>query len=163
MILPLLSDTSEGEEKKDEEKLVSSPLASPLESSKPIVNGATRTVVSPPVPSGVMVANPDIVTILHFNDVYNIEPRDQDPVGGASRFKTAIEERKHLNPMVLFSGDAFNPSLSKLYILTSFSQWFYDSVIFTLWTFRPKGYCRCLCLSVYPSVRPSVNFTLSAR
>lgn len=25
------------------------------------------------------------VTILHFNDVYNIEPAARDPVGGASR------------------------------------------------------------------------------
>ena len=36
------------------------------------------------------------------------------------------------------------------------------SLIFTPWSFRPKGYCHCLHLSVQPfvcpSVRPSVNF-----
>lgn len=53
-----------------------------------------------------------VITILHFNDVYNIEPREQEPVGGAARFTTALKERQHLNPLVLFSGDAFNPSLS---------------------------------------------------
>jgi len=53
----------------------------------------------------------DTVTLLHFNDVYNIVARKQEPVGGASRFKTAINQRKDLNPMVFFSGDAFNPSL----------------------------------------------------
>ena len=29
-------------------------------------------------------------------------------------------------------------------------------IIFTPWPFRPKGYCRCLRVSVRPSVRPSV-------
>jgi 5'-nucleotidase len=53
------------------------------------------------------------LTILHFNDVYNIEPRDLEPVGGAARFTSAIKQRAHLNPLVLFSGDAFNPSLSE--------------------------------------------------
>ncbi|ELT96847.1 hypothetical protein CAPTEDRAFT_120927 [Capitella teleta] len=51
------------------------------------------------------------LTILHFNDVYNIEPRDQEPVGGAARFHTAVKERLALNPLILFSGDVFNPSL----------------------------------------------------
>ena len=55
----------------------------------------------------------DTVTLIHFNDVYNIEPREQDPVGGASRFIQAVRDRHNLNPMVLFSGDIFAPSLSK--------------------------------------------------
>ena len=59
-----------------------------------------------------MGSQSDTITILHFNDVYNIEPREQEPVGGASRFKTAIKQRAHLNPLVMFSGDAFSPSLS---------------------------------------------------
>ena len=53
------------------------------------------------------------LTILHFNDVYNIEARDKEPVGGAARFTTLIKSKAHLNPLVLFSGDAFNPSISK--------------------------------------------------
>ena len=55
----------------------------------------------------------DTVTILHFNDVYNIEASDAEPVGGAARFVSAFKEREHLKPLVLFSGDIFNPSISK--------------------------------------------------
>ena len=54
-----------------------------------------------------------MVTILHFNDVYHIEERETEPVGGAARFVTAINNMKDLNPLVLFSGDAFSPSPSK--------------------------------------------------
>jgi len=61
------------------------------------------------------------LTIVHFNDVYNIESRSQEPVGGAARFVTAITQLAACNPLVLFSGDAFNPSvstlLSSLYLL----------------------------------------------
>ena len=52
------------------------------------------------------------LTIVHFNDVYNIEPRDKEPVGGAARFKTKIKELSWKNPLVLFSGDALSPSRS---------------------------------------------------
>ncbi|XP_071958533.1 uncharacterized protein [Antedon mediterranea] len=51
------------------------------------------------------------ITILHFNDVYNIEQRDVEPVGGAARFATMIRKYMHLHPAVFFSGDALNPSL----------------------------------------------------
>lgn len=53
------------------------------------------------------------LTILHFNDVYNIEPRDKEPVGGAARFAHQLSSYKHLNPFTVFSGDALNPSMSK--------------------------------------------------
>ncbi|XP_044745573.1 mannosylglucosyl-3-phosphoglycerate phosphatase isoform X2 [Coccinella septempunctata] len=50
--------------------------------------------------------------ILHYNDVYNVEARQSpEPVGGAARFCTAIKNFQHLNPLVLFSGDAFSPSM----------------------------------------------------
>lgn len=52
-------------------------------------------------------------TIIHFNDVYNIEERQKEPVGGASRFKTRLDSLQELRPLVLFSGDALNPSNSK--------------------------------------------------
>lgn len=52
------------------------------------------------------------LTIIHFNDVYNIESRDREPVGGAARFKTKIKELAWKNPLVLFSGDALSPSQS---------------------------------------------------
>lgn len=58
------------------------------------------------------------LTILHYNDVYNIDQQvKSEPVGGASRFCTAIHSFKDLNPLVLFSGDAFNPSM-----LSTFTQ-----------------------------------------
>ncbi|EDW08845.2 uncharacterized protein Dmoj_GI19339, isoform B [Drosophila mojavensis] len=58
------------------------------------------------------------LTILHYNDVYNIESMaETEPVGGAARFATAIKSFAHLNPLVLFSGDAFSPSM-----LSTFTQ-----------------------------------------
>ncbi|PRW59853.1 5 -nucleotidase [Chlorella sorokiniana] len=51
------------------------------------------------------------LTILHFNDVYNIESRPQEPVGGAARFMGAAREFAGEQPLVLFSGDCLNPSL----------------------------------------------------
>mmetsp|Transcript_47718 Transcript_47718/g.139072 ORF Transcript_47718/g.139072 Transcript_47718/m.139072 type:complete len:1627 (-) Transcript_47718:186-5066(-) len=62
---------------------------------------------------------PQRMTILHFNDVYNVEARKQEPVGGLSRFVTRMNELKEealargeKEALVLFSGDAFNPSLT---------------------------------------------------
>lgn len=59
------------------------------------------------------------MTILHFNDVYNVEPRKQDPVGGIARFVTRMRQLKaesvsrgEHEAVCLFSGDAFNPSLT---------------------------------------------------
>lgn len=63
-----------------------------------------------------------MIKIIHFNDVYNVEPGEREPVGGAARFKTKIEQlRDELHskfggskePLVLFSGDALGPSKSK--------------------------------------------------
>lgn len=48
--------------------------------------------------------------IIHFNDVYNIEPGSREPVGGAARFIAKVRSYSHLKPLILFSGDAFNPS-----------------------------------------------------
>ncbi|XP_032777105.1 mannosylglucosyl-3-phosphoglycerate phosphatase isoform X2 [Daphnia magna] len=53
------------------------------------------------------------LTILHFNDVYNIESVDKEPVGGATRFSTALKSFSHLNPLILFSGDVLAPSFSE--------------------------------------------------
>jgi 5'-nucleotidase len=70
---------------------------------------------SSPAPSRQQAS--DSLTILHFNDVYNIEGRDREPVGGAARFKTCLDKFRHLNPLTLFSGDALSPSNSKLEVL----------------------------------------------
>ncbi|XP_077284564.1 mannosylglucosyl-3-phosphoglycerate phosphatase isoform X2 [Arctopsyche grandis] len=58
----------------------------------------------------------DTVVILHFNDVYNIEETTKtEPVGGATRFATAVKTFSNLNPLVLFSGDIFSPSMLSTY------------------------------------------------
>jgi len=58
-----------------------------------------------------MMEAPTTITIVHFNDVYNVEPRTQEPVGGAARFKTAVQRLSDRDPLILFCGDALNPSL----------------------------------------------------
>lgn len=53
--------------------------------------------------------------IIAFNDVYNIEPAKDDPVGGAARFKTALDHIRSEQPcLVLFAGDALSPSTRNL-------------------------------------------------
>nr|XP_015221588.1 PREDICTED: trifunctional nucleotide phosphoesterase protein YfkN-like isoform X2 [Lepisosteus oculatus] len=52
-----------------------------------------------------------VLTILHFNDVYEIEAREEEPVGGAARFATALKQFHPKNPLIVFSGDCLNPSL----------------------------------------------------
>lgn len=55
---------------------------------------------------------PPALHIVHFNDVYNVEStRTRDPVGGADRFLTVVKSLRHLDPVVLFSGDCFSPSI----------------------------------------------------
>lgn len=46
----------------------------------------------------------DPIVILHFNDVYNIDTRE-DGSGGVSRFVTAMQRFSHLHPLVFFSGN----------------------------------------------------------
>ncbi|XP_023223349.1 5'-nucleotidase-like [Centruroides sculpturatus] len=58
-----------------------------------------------------VVERKNMVTILHFNDVYNVEPRDIEPVGGAARFSTAMKSFSHLDPLIIFSGDVLSPSV----------------------------------------------------
>ncbi|OAF69336.1 hypothetical protein A3Q56_02862 [Intoshia linei] len=50
-------------------------------------------------------------SIIHFNDVYNIESGTKEPIGGASRFVASLKSQKHLNPLIIFSGDVLSPSL----------------------------------------------------
>jgi 2',3'-cyclic-nucleotide 2'-phosphodiesterase (5'-nucleotidase family) len=60
----------------------------------------------------------NILDIIHFNDVYNLEPQySEDPIGGVSRFNTALTNlKKELasqgrKPIIIFSGDFVGPSL----------------------------------------------------
>lgn len=55
-----------------------------------------------------IVNNDNYITIIHFNDCYNIEPSAQS--SGAAGFLTAINQHRHLNPLILFSGDIMSPS-----------------------------------------------------
>ena len=58
--------------------------------------------------------NDDIMTQVHFNDVYNVESRGVEPVGGAARFLTAVRSAtSDTEPLILFSGDIFAPSISE--------------------------------------------------
>lgn len=53
---------------------------------------------------------PDL-NIIHFNDVYEIEPVSRGALGGAARVASVIKEHAVHNPMILFSGDALSPSI----------------------------------------------------
>ncbi|XP_075168500.1 snake venom 5'-nucleotidase isoform X3 [Haematobia irritans] len=58
------------------------------------------------------------LTILHYNDVYNVDVTTEvEPIGGAARFCTAIRTFEGDNPLILFSGDVFSPSM-----LSTFTQ-----------------------------------------
>ena len=75
-------------------------------------------------------AKADTITLVHFNDVYNVESREVEPVGGASRFLTAVKNvSKECNPLILFSGDIFAPSISKLEYYF-FAEYFSEIIIF---------------------------------
>lgn len=72
----------------------------------------------------------DVVTILHFNDCYNVEEQHGEPVGGASRFCTALKGFSAHNPLILFSGDVLAPSFSK------WSRQTMDLEVLGTWTSR---------------------------
>lgn len=56
---------------------------------------------------------PELLTIFHFNDIYNIQPHGEEPKGGAAYFNSLLqrEKQKYRHALTLFSGDAFSPSL----------------------------------------------------
>lgn len=55
--------------------------------------------------------NKDHFSILHFNDVYDIQPEPKEPKAGAAYFKALLDRYRQKNSLTLFSGDAFSPSL----------------------------------------------------
>ncbi|KAI9208305.1 Metallo-dependent phosphatase-like protein [Polychytrium aggregatum] len=78
--------------------------------------GASRTS---PADSEFLDQPTIVLPLVHFNDVYHLEPFHNEPVGGFARFactvKTWLEEqrtqhnrRQHL---ITFGGDVFNPSV----------------------------------------------------
>nr|POE53571.1 hypothetical protein CFP56_28793 [Quercus suber] len=63
-------------------------------------------------------SNPPDLRLIHYNDVYHVEPSSRDPVGGIARFQTICDFYANdtrfagqVECLTLFSGDAFNPSL----------------------------------------------------
>jgi 2',3'-cyclic-nucleotide 2'-phosphodiesterase (5'-nucleotidase family) len=58
----------------------------------------------------VSAQGPDL-HIIHFNDVYEIEPVSGGALGGAARVATIFNEHANDNPLILFSGDALSPSI----------------------------------------------------
>lgn len=56
------------------------------------------------------------LTILHFNDVYNIQPVKKGEVGGAARVATLLKQYEGENPLILFSGDALSSSYLSIYL-----------------------------------------------
>lgn len=76
------------------------------------------------------------ITILHYNDVYNIDvSTSTEPIGGAARFCTAMKSFDHLEPLVLFSGDAFSPSMCKYILLLNIDN------IYSIYTFKSPKSC----------------------
>lgn len=73
--------------------------------------------------------------ILHYNDVYNVDVTTEvEPIGGAARFCTAIKTFQDDDPLVLFSGDIFSPSMCKLLNL-SILRWNIIFFVFAVSTF----------------------------
>eukprot|EP00794_Sanderia_malayensis_P018960 gene18960-20866_t len=83
----------------------------PIVASNAISNTSTINVSNYNANQDGQVSTMDNLTIIHFNDVYNIEARDTEPVGGASRFITKVKEYVNEKPLIFFSGDCLNPSL----------------------------------------------------
>nr|CAB3242670.1 apyrase-like [Phallusia mammillata] len=72
-----------------------------------------KKIAIKPLPRGVH----NRLSILHFNDVYEISERTREPVGGAARFATAMTQQVNritqetgVRPLILFGGDCLNPS-----------------------------------------------------
>jgi 2',3'-cyclic-nucleotide 2'-phosphodiesterase (5'-nucleotidase family) len=68
--------------------------------------------------SGHDINTPPDLRILHFNDVYHLDPSSAEPAGGVARFVTLCKEYREAERfrgqpelVTLFSGDVFNPSL----------------------------------------------------
>eukprot|EP00662_Eupelagonemidae_sp_cell21_P021323 gene21323-63900_t len=54
-----------------------------------------RSIARPPVPAA--RAPSAHVDVIHFNDVYNVEPQSKEPAGGAARF---VAEGKQMVPVL---------------------------------------------------------------
>jgi 5'-nucleotidase len=62
--------------------------------------------------------SPPDLRLIHYNDVYHLDPSSAEPVGGLPRFISVCREyqegeqfKDQPKALTLFSGDVFNPSL----------------------------------------------------
>jgi 5'-nucleotidase len=60
-----------------------------------------------------------LLRIIHFNDVYDIQPTGKNGEGGAYYFKALLDKKRTDKTLTLFSGDAFSPSI----LSTLFHGW----------------------------------------
>lgn len=90
-----------------------SPSKSTPPSADPITTYTSGRDLSP-------TSSPPDLRLIHFNDVYHLDPSSAEPQGGAARFVSLVRSyASSSNPqyanqpdlITLFSGDAFNPSL----------------------------------------------------
>jgi hypothetical protein len=68
--------------------------------------------------SGRDVNTPPDLRLLHYNDVYHLDPSSSEPAGGVGRFVSVCKEYREAERyqgqpelVTFFSGDVFNPSL----------------------------------------------------
>lgn len=68
--------------------------------------------------SGSANTGPPDLRIVHYNDVYHVDPSSSEPIGGAARFMSLVQHYREGTQfegqsklLTFFSGDAFNPSL----------------------------------------------------
>lgn len=81
-------------------------------------NGDDKPTAEERIIHGSPSSAPPDLRIIHYNDVYHLDPSSAEPVGGVSRFTTVVKEyqegarfKDQPGCLTLFSGDAFNPSL----------------------------------------------------
>lgn len=82
-------------------------------SSNDAAYNATYAAFNSSTATSAMSEQRHALRIIHYNNVYNIDEGDCEPIGGAARFVTAINQIKSQSPvdiLVLFSGDAFSPA-----------------------------------------------------
>lgn len=73
--------------------------------------GALRFCISMTV-SSILTARPlGCRSLTRTRAVYNISAVSEGRGGGVARFQTAIKQYAHLDPLILFSGDCFSPSV----------------------------------------------------
>ena len=70
-----------------------------------------RPTLLPDAPRAAARACTTTVRKPTVNDVYNIEERAIEPVGGAARFTHAVSSFADEDPLILFSGDCLNREL----------------------------------------------------